>query len=255
MTVDALPRTRIGGFQTVAVTREQLARRMVADCMAARDGKSLPPKLVFSSNGQGIALAGEDPRFMKTMEQADIIHADGMSVVTASRLITRTPLPERIATTDFFHDAAEAACVHGLKFYVLGGRDSQNAAAVDAMRSLYPELQIVGRRDGYFGRDEDEAVCRDIVASGADVLWVGLGKPRQEQWSVDNRHRLAGVGWLKTCGGLYAFLAGDAPRAPGWMQAAGLEWLFRTMKEPRRLAWRYLTTNPKSIYRMVRHSG
>lgn len=255
MVADALPRTRIGGFQTVAATRERLARQMVDDCMRARSEPSAPPKLVFSSNGQGIALAGEDSRFMETMQQADIIHADGMSVVTASRLMTRHPLPERIATTDFFHDAAEAACAHGLKFYVLGGRDGQNTAAVDAMQRLYPGLQVVGRRDGYFGRDQDEAVCREIVASGADVLWVGLGKPRQEHWCVENRHRLSGVGWIKTCGGLYAFLAGDAPRAPDWMQATGLEWLFRTAQEPGRLLWRYLTTNPQAIYRMVRYSG
>ncbi|HEV7352112.1 MAG TPA: WecB/TagA/CpsF family glycosyltransferase [Brevundimonas sp.] len=249
---DVLPRVRIGGFDTVAVTRARLAEQMVEDCFAARAGQVAGPKLVFSSNGQGIALAGKDPAFHEVMTRAEIVHADGMSVVTASRLLTRRPLPERIATTDFFHDAAEAACAHGLKFYILGGREAQNAAAVAAMRRLYPDLQIVGRRDGYFGRDEDAAVCREIVASGADVLWVGLGKPQQEFWSAANRERLKGLGWIKTCGGLYAFLAGDAPRAPAWMQAAGLEWLFRALKEPRRLGWRYLTTNPQSIYRMVR---
>lgn len=250
-----LPRTRIGGLHTVAITRSMLAKQMVEDCLLARADQQTAPKLVFSSNGQGIALAGKDRDFMGVMEEADIIHADGMSVVMASRLMTRAPLPERIATTDFFHDAAQAACDHGLRFYILGGIEDQNLAAVAAMMQLYPNLKIVGRRDGYFGRDEDDNVCRDIVESGADVLWVGLGKPHQERWCVENRHRLTGVGWLKTCGGLYSFLAGDAPRAPRWMQAAGLEWLFRALKQPRRLGWRYLTTNPQSIYRMVRHSG
>ncbi|MCY1648416.1 WecB/TagA/CpsF family glycosyltransferase [Caulobacter sp. SL161] len=248
------PLVRVGGFNTVAATRAQLAQIMVKDCLAARTTKA-DPKLVFSSNGQGIALAGEDPNFADAMDGADIIHADGMSVVNASRLLTRTPLPERAATTDFFHDAAEAAQAAGLKFFILGGKEDQNLAATEAMQRLYPDLQIVGRRNGYFSSEQDAEVCQAIVDSGADVLWVGLGKPKQEFWSVANRERLRGVGWIKTCGGLYSYLAGDAPRAPVWVQKAGLEWLFRTLLEPRRLGVRYLITNPHSIYRMVRYSG
>ncbi len=253
---DIYPRVRLGGFPTIAATREQMAEMMVADCLAARAAKgAVSPKLVFSSNGQGVALAGEDADFDTAMKTADIIHADGMSVVLASRFLTRSPLPERAATTDFFHDAAKAACAAGLKFYILGGKDAQNAKAVDAMLALYPDLQIAGRRDGYFTDADDEAVCKAIVDSGADVLWVALGKPKQEFWSVANRDRLKGLGWIKTCGGLYAFLAGDAPRAPDWMQAMGLEWLFRAMREPLRLGPRYLATNPQSIYRLLRYSG
>lgn len=245
----------IGGFDTAVTTRRALAARMVRDCLRAREQAAAPPRLVFSSNGQGVALAGEDPAFRALMRQADIVHADGMSVVAASRLLTRTPLPERIATTDFFHDAAAAAVPAGLRFFMLGGSETQNAAAVVAVRRLYPDLRIVGRRHGYVEPHEDADLCREIVDRGTDVLWVGMGKPRQERWSVENRDRLTGVGWIKTCGGLYAFLAGDAPRAPLWMRQAGLEWLFRAAREPRRLGWRYLTTNPYSIYRMVRHSA
>jgi len=253
----AYPEVRIGGFMTIAATRQQLADLMVEHCLAARAQSHAPlaPKLVFSSNGQGIAYAGENAEFARAMAQADVIHADGMSVVNASRVLTRTPLPERVATTDFFHDAATAALKAGLRFYVLGGKESQNREATEAMQRLYPGLQIAGRRNGYFNPDEDADVCKGIVDSGADVLWVGLGKPKQELWSVANRERLRGVGWLKTCGGLYSFLAGDSPRAPGWMQAAGLEWLYRASLEPRRLGPRYLLTNPQSIYRMVRYSG
>ncbi|MGV8881636.1 MAG: WecB/TagA/CpsF family glycosyltransferase [Rhodoglobus sp.] len=188
------------------------------------------------------------------MAAADIVHADGMPVVYASRL-TKTHLPERIATTDFFHDAAAAAVEAGLTFYLLGATEKQNAAAAAAIQRMYPSLQIVGRRDGYFTDAESAQVCDDIVTSGADVLWVALGKPRQEIWSVVNRERLAGVGWLKTCGGLYAFLAGDVARAPRWMQRLGLEWLYRTLEDPRRLGWRYLTTNPVAAWRLLTASG
>jgi len=247
-----IPQVMVGGFPTVSVSRHELAERMAQDCLEARQSKdSWQPKVVLSSNGQGIALAGTDPAFMEIMHQADIVHADGMSVVFASRL-TRHPLPERIATTDFFHDAAAAAIRHGLSFFILGSNEAQNQAAVQAITKLYPELKIAGRRHGYFTEADDAAVCAEIRASGADVLWVALGKPKQEFWSVRNRDRLQGVGWIKTCGGLYAFLAGDALRAPGWMQVLGLEWLHRGLKEPSRLGWRYLTTNPYALYRLLR---
>lgn len=249
----------IGGFHTVIATAAQFADRMTADCLAARAargaGASISPKLAFSSNGQGVSLAGVDPEFASVMNQADFVHADGMSVVFASRLPGRTRLPERIATTDFFHDAAEAAMKAGLSFYILGGSEEQNLNAYDAIQKLYPTLRLAGRRNGYFSRDEDAAVCAQIVASEADVLWVGLGKPLQERWSVANRERLAGVGWLKTCGGLYAFLAGEAVRAPAWAQSAGLEWAWRMLQEPGRLAWRYLVTNPHAIYLMLTASA
>lgn len=247
-------RVIVGGLPTIQIDRLDFANLMVKDCEKARlDRNGWEPKLVFSSNGQGLALAGQSNEFRKTMMQASWIHADGQSVVLASRM-TKAPLPERIATTDFFHDAASAAVSNGLAFYVLGGSEKQNACAVERMLELYPGLKIVGRRNGYFQPQEEDMICRDIRDSGADVLWVGLGKPLQEQWCVRNKERLHGVGWIKTCGGLYSFLSGEAPRAPDWMQDLCLEWLFRTIKEPKRLGWRYFTTNPYSLYRLIRYT-
>mgnify|MGYP003576127716 FL=1 len=246
--------TVVGGLPTAVVTRQGLANLMVKDCLRAREcGSNWQPKLVFSSNGQGVALAGSDTRFFAAMIAADLIHADGMSVVHASRL-TSNPLPERVATTDFFHDAAEAAGEAGLRFFLLGSTREQNAAAEKEIRRLYPRVNIVGSYNGYFDESEDEEVCREIVSRGTDILWVALGKPRQEYWCVRNRARLMGVGWIKTCGGLYAFLSRDAPRAPRWMQAFGLEWLFRAFNDPKRLLWRYVTTNPYALYRLVRYT-
>ncbi|WP_333628038.1 WecB/TagA/CpsF family glycosyltransferase [Stenotrophomonas cyclobalanopsidis] len=245
------PVVTVGGLPTASVSRQALADCMVRDCLQARtERETWTPRVVLSSNGQGIALAGRDKSFAAAMSQADIIHADGMPVVFASRM-TAHPLPERIATTDFFHDAARAAEAHGLKFFILGAKDGQNKAAVAAIQKMYPKAEIVGRHDGYFSAEADDEVCAEIRASGADVLWVALGKPRQEHWALRNKHKLKGVGWIKTCGGLYAFLAGDAPRAPEWMQKAGLEWLFRAAKEPRRLAFRYVVTNPYSLFRLL----
>jgi len=241
----------VGGFPTAVVSRSGLASLMVGQCLSARDaGEDWMPKLVFSSNGQGIALAGRDQRFAQVMSHADIIHADGMPVVLASRL-TRTPLPERICTTDFFHDAARAAVKEGLRFFMLGGSDELNRKVVNEIQRQYPGLQIVGRHHGYFDPEDDDAVCEMIRNSRADVVWVALGKPRQEEWSHRNREKLAGVGWIKTCGGLYSYITGEVSRAPRWMQLSGLEWAYRSAREPGRLSWRYLTTNPYAALRLV----
>jgi exopolysaccharide biosynthesis WecB/TagA/CpsF family protein len=255
-TFEAARRTvLLGGFDTIVATRGEFAEMMIADCKAARaGGEVLPPKLVFSSNGQGISLAGSDPQFARIMAEADMIHADGMPVVYASRLFTRTPLRERIATTDFFHDAARAAIDAGLSFYMLGGTEAQNQAACAAIADLYPQLRLSGRRNGYFSPDQEPDICREIVQSGTDVLWVALGKPLQEHWSVRNRERLRGLGWVNTCGGLFDFLGGGVRRAPDWAQKYALEWAWRMMQEPRRLGWRYLVTNPHAIYRLARYS-
>jgi exopolysaccharide biosynthesis WecB/TagA/CpsF family protein len=111
-------------------------------------------------------------------------------------------------------------------------------------------LKIAGRHHGYFPAVQNADVCKAVVDSGAEVLWMALGKPRQEFWSIENRERLRGVAWIKTCGGLYAFLAGRR-RAPLWVQNVGLEWKFRGLQEPPRLGWRYLVTNTHAMWRML----
>ena len=249
---DGNPRLLIGGMKIDRLSRRSLAERMVAEWQlnVAAD-RRLPPKLVFDSNGQAISLYARKADFRALLDQADTLVADGMSLVFASRWLTRTPLPERVALTDAFHDLAAAAEAEGLSFYLLGARPAANAAAVATVRLLFPALKIAGHRDGYFAPEEAEAIVADIVASRTDVLWVAMGRERQEQFAVDHAPHLTGVTWIKTCGGLFDFLAGDVKRAPDWIQRTGLEWLYRTWQEPRRLFMRYLITSPHAIYRML----
>jgi N-acetylglucosaminyldiphosphoundecaprenol N-acetyl-beta-D-mannosaminyltransferase len=246
-------RVMVGGLRTDCVSRRQLAQLMVGDCLAARGGRRAP-KAVLSTNGNIIATAAMDSQFRQQFLTADVIHADGAPVVAASRLFTATPVPERSATTDFLFDAAAAAAEAGLKFYLLGSTEEINRRAAEAVKKAYPGVEIVGRRDGYFSGDADAAICEEINASGADVLWVGMGVPRETQFSLNNRSRLK-VGWIVTCGGCFNFAAGDYVRAPGWMQKAGLEWLHRLLREPRRLFWRYLITNPVAIAMLLFRTG
>ncbi len=164
--------------------------------------------------------------------------------------MTRTPIPERSATTDFIHDAARLAAQHGLRFFLLGATEEANAEAARILQETYPGLQIVGRRHGYFCRDEEDEICDEINLTLPDVIWVGLSVPLEYEFAVRNKARLS-AGWLVTCGGCYNFVTGAYARAPRWMQAAGLEWLFRLIREPKRLFWRYAVTNPLAIFLLL----
>jgi N-acetylglucosaminyldiphosphoundecaprenol N-acetyl-beta-D-mannosaminyltransferase len=241
----------IGGIPTLRANRQQLAARMVADCALARSGQLAKPRVLTSSNGSVIANFRRDAAFRDLIMKADGVDADGQPLVIASRLFCKTPLPERIATTDFIHDAAEAAAANGLRFYFLGARPGVAEVAADHLRAFHPGLRIAGVRDGYFSPDQEDQICRDIVRLGVDVLWVGLGSPAQESFAIRNREKLAGLAWIKTCGGLFDHYSGQCSRAPMWMQKAGLEWLYRAIKEPRRLGPRYLITNLPALYQLI----
>ncbi|HWD29605.1 MAG TPA: WecB/TagA/CpsF family glycosyltransferase [Rhizomicrobium sp.] len=246
---DRYAEVTVGGIKTACVTRDQLAMLMVEDCLIARKTKQAP-KLVFASNGHAIALVATDKNFREHFAAADIVHADGQPVVMASRLLARQPVPERSATTDFIHDAARAAQAHGLKIFLLGATEQINAQCAEILRFQYPDLKIAGRRNGYFTRGDEAALCDEINASGADIVFVGLGVPLEYEFCTRNKHRL-NAGWVVTCGGCYNFVTGAYKRAPEWMQKFSLEWLYRLAREPKRLLWRYAVTNPLAIFFMV----
>ena len=248
----ARPQVLVGGIPVVRYSRTGLAEAMVAD-WERQKARSFtePPRAVLSANGHSISMFARDPGFRALIDAADMVHADGMSVVTASRLLAPPGIPERCATTDFFHDAAEKAAASGMSFYLLGASAEVIEQAVAVIRRQYPSLALAGYRDGFFTDADLDAVVTEILAVRPDVLWVGVGRPRQERLAIELRDRLTGVTWIKTCGGLFDFLSGRASRAPDWMQRFGLEWLYRMGREPRRLFWRYAVTNPHAIYRML----
>ncbi len=244
----------VGGLPIAVLDRSQSARLMV-DAAIARRGDGRPPAVITSANGQVISMCARDPELRRLFLAADLIHADGTPLVFASRLRCRTPLPERVATTDLFHDVARLAEARGASFYLLGGSANVIEQAVRNVRLTYPRLAIAGYRNGYFKDSEAGQVVAAINNARPDVLWVGMGAPAEQQFSLRYRASLDNVGVIKTSGGLFDFLSGKNPRAPMWMQTAGLEWLFRLAIEPRRLLLRYLMTNPHALYLLLARSG
>lgn len=239
----------VGGIKTVRLSRAQLAELMVRDCLAAQM-QSSRPKCLFDVNGHALALALWDKQYRADLHAADLIHADGQPCVLASRYLTSAPIPERSVTTDFLHDAAAAAAQNNLSFYLLGATEENNAKCAAMLMQQYPGLRIIGRHHGFFSLDDEAKICDDINALTPDIVWVGLGKPKEQAFCIRNRDHLR-VGWMITCGGCFNYVTGFYDRAPHWMQAYGLEWLFRFMRNPWQFGWRYLTTNPVALFLLL----
>jgi exopolysaccharide biosynthesis WecB/TagA/CpsF family protein len=246
------PIVSVGGMPISVLDRRGAAELMVSAAMTRQRGGR--PLYFTSVNGEAIARASRDPELAALFLAADQILADGQPLVIASRLLCRIPLPERVATTDLVHDVARLAEQRGASFYLLGSEEAENEHAAAALRRAYPDLRIVGRCHGFLKGDALLAKLREIDALAPDILWLGLGVPIEQQFVLDYSHLLPNVGVIKTSGGLFNHISGRNPRAPLWMQRAGFEWLWRAMIEPRRLFWRYLTTNPVAVYALLRYS-
>ena len=226
----------------------ETAQAFVDYCLGEERREAKRPLYSTSVNGHVISMCARDSLIKSLFRGADSISADGQPMVTASRYLSRHPLPERVATTDLFPEVARLAQDKQITFYMLGGTEAVNAKAVAMTRKAFPKLRIVGRRNGYFSLAEEAGICAEIAALKPDVLWVALGAPFEQQFCVRNLNALEGVGIVKTSGGLFDFLSLEKARAPKWMQMVGLEWLHRLLLEPGRLSWRYLTTNPHALY-------
>jgi N-acetylglucosaminyldiphosphoundecaprenol N-acetyl-beta-D-mannosaminyltransferase len=220
--------------EVVAYVRESLDRGV--------GGRIVTPNIDI------LRLARRDPALRAQLAGADLVVADGAPLVWASRLAGR-PVPERVTGASLVWSLAAGLAADGRSLYLLGGapggfgRAEGAHRAVVALTSKYPNLRIAGYGSPRFGFDRYPAVrdsiCRDVVEAKPDLVYVGLGFPKQE-WLA---HRLAGElpgAWLLGCGTAINFIAGDQRRAPAWMRRSGLEWTHRLVKEPRRLATRYL---------------
>ncbi len=185
-------------------------------------------------------------RLARFISRSGMVVADGQPVIWASRW-TRDPLPERITGVDLVPDLAEMAERHGWGIYLLGSTSEVVTGVADRLTSRFPRLVISGTSDGYFDSEEERRRVEDVRKSGAKLLVVAMGVPRQEYFIEENWAEL-GVNLAIGVGGSFDVIAGLTRRAPVWMQNFGLEWLFRTIQEPRRLFMRYLTTNSAFIY-------
>ena len=183
-----------------------------------------------------------DPQLAAILRRADLTVPDGMPLVWLSRLLG-TPLPERVTGADLVPLIAERAAAEKRKLFFLGGTEEYTRRAAELLKARHPGLEIeldcpFVRLDAPDAEEKDRELCGKINASGAAILLVGFGNPKQELWLERNRRRLD-CGVAMGVGGTFNFIAGAVKRAPGWMRRSGTEWIYRVIQEPGRLWKRY----------------
>ncbi|WP_420847351.1 WecB/TagA/CpsF family glycosyltransferase [Methylobacterium organophilum] len=244
----AVPVTRLGG---VAIAAADMAETVALMIEAARLPRGERPLFLTSANGEVLSRCARDPDFAQLVEAADLINPDGQPMVVLSRWFGSRRLPERVATTDLFHHVARAAIPHDVSFYLYGATEEENRRALANVRKLYPDLRLLGGSHGFHRGAALEAKLAEIDALAPDILWLGLGVPREQHFVQEHGARLSRVGMIKTSGGLFNFLSGTRSRAPAWIQRVGFEWAWRLGQEPARLTIRYTLTNPHAVALLV----
>lgn len=206
------------------------------------------PTFVCTLNADHITRASHDAGFASAYATADLIVADGQSVVLAARILGK-PLPGRVTGIDLTWALLAHCAANGHRVFLLGSTESTISRCAAELKKQNPALQIVGTHHGYFA--DPMFIRAAIAASGAELLIAGLGSPRQELFLAEHLPATGcrvGIG----VGGAMDVWAGNVERAPVWMQRAGLEWSWRLIQEPRRLLWRYITSNSAFLVLLCR---
>lgn len=198
-------------------------------------------------NADCLNQAVDNAPYRLVLQHADRVVADGIGVRLAARF-AGYQVRENVNGTDYFPQLCRQAAQDGVSLFLLGARPGVAEATAAAMEKAFPGLRIAGHQHGYFTADEQPDVVAAINASGAGILLVALGAPRQELWIDEHREALE-VGLALGVGGLFDFYSGRLPRAPHWMREMGLEWVWRLAQEPSRMWRRYLIGNPRFLLR------
>ena len=191
------------------------------------------PHSVFTPNSEIILNAYKDKEFAEILNNADLLTADGIGVVYASKILGN-PIKERAAGFDIACGVIDRISETGHRLYLLGGRPGVAEKAKKNLEKEYPFIQIVGTHDGYFDEEDNPKIIKEINSLGSEIVFVCLGAPKQEKWIADNQDKLRAKVLIGIGGSLDVF-AGEAERAPEIWCKLGLEWLYRLIKEP----WRF----------------
>lgn len=232
-------RVTVAGLDFDAVTMDETLERIDTMIVGGR------PHQIATANVDFAFQASRDPELKRILAESDLVVCDGTPLVWAARG-KGTPLPERVAGSDMAPRLMARAAEKGYRVYLLGGRPEVTEKAVKKLKSKHLDLQIVGSHSPAFApldRMDHEGICARIREANPDILLVSFGCPKQEKWIDLNRHCIGSPVCIGV-GATIDFLAGEVKRAPGWIGALGLEWIFRMLQEPRRLAGRYARNIP-----------
>ncbi len=207
--------------------------------------KQKEPLHLMGVNADKINELNSNERLKQIVNSCGIINADGASVIKASRYLG-VPLPERVAGIDLMQSLVELSEQKGYTVYLLGAKQTVVEKTAEVLKTKHPNLQLVGIHNGYFKEQDWPEISKEIKALRPNFVFVGITSPMKEyliEYLQDDGNDSVFMG----VGGSFDVISGAIPRAPKWMQKAGLEWLFRVMQEPKRLFKRYFVGNWKFI--------
>ena len=240
MNQNSSPKADICGVRVDNLTFEEATRRIEA-LVERRQ-----PDLIVTCNIDHIIKLQKDSEFRAIYEKSSLAVADGVPLLWAAAFLG-TPLKGRINGTDLFEKLCEIAAIKKYKLFFLGGRPGAAIAAAELLKKRHPNIKIVGTYAPPMGfeksAEENRKIVEMIKDSAPDILFVGLGAPKQEKWIYSHKDEYR-VPVSIGIGVSFELVAGIVKRAPGWMQASGLEWLWRLVMEPARLWKRYLIDDP-----------
>jgi N-acetylglucosaminyldiphosphoundecaprenol N-acetyl-beta-D-mannosaminyltransferase len=228
-TADKRP-VNVLGVRYHNITNDEAVEQMVALLAEGSAGSA------FYFNIDCLRQAREDAEYHKILDDASFVLSDGIGLRILTRLCGER-MRDNCEGTDLFPRLVSELPAHGYSIFLLGGKPGVAEQAADTLCRRCPGLRVAGALDGYF--QNEEAVIARINQSGADVLFVAMGVPKQEKWIARNRSRLK----PRLCvgvGALLDYLSGNVQRAPGWMMRSNIEWLWRVFIDPKRMVKRYL---------------
>lgn len=216
---------RILGLDVIVSDYKHLLNQIREDVIKKRK------KTIVAINPEKILTARKDEKLKGSLNKADYQIPDGMGVILAS-IIKGGKIKSRITGVDTFTKICELAANEGFKIFLYGAKEEQVLGAKNKLISMYPTIQIAGHQNGY---EKDEAkVIKKINDSKAQILFVALGSPKQEDFTYRNFDKL-NINIFQGVGGSFDVISGNIKRAPEWMKNTGLEWFYRLLKEPKRI--------------------
>jgi len=239
-----------GGERILFTIRFQnwtMAETLAAIRTACHTGKQ---KQLCFVNPDCINIAFRDAAYWEILRHADWVLADGIGMKIAGKILAQ-PFRQNVNGTDLFPLLCRELQNQDIGMYLLGGRPGVAEKVKDWIQDSYPGVKVSGARDGYYRESEENEVVDAIRRSGASILLVAMGVPKQEMW-IHRRLRETNVSVAMGVGGLFDFYSGRIPRAPIWMREIGLEWFYRFYQEPGRLWKRYFIGNFVFLYRVLR---
>lgn len=192
-------------------------------------------------NASKVNLMRKDPELRKIVNSCPLINADGASIIWAAKKLG-VPIKERVTGIDLFLHLVELANKKGYKIYLFGAKQEVVAKVKTIFETQYPNIQIVGYRNGYFTDDDEPGIVKNMRDSKADMMFVAFSSPKKEYWVNKYLHDI-NIPFVMGVGGSFDVVAGVTDRAPKWMQDRGLEWFYRFIQEPKRLWNRYMIGN------------